>query len=116
MKETNINKINEVATQLLEELQPKALDYIDKWRYTAFLTMAYLNNNQGKETTVRSAVEGYMTVIVTQTAVSVISDDGVIRHWARYGIDLPVCLYEDLEQDMRNIIGMIEAAIHKMGL
>lgn len=116
MKETNINKINEVATQLLEELQPKVLDYIDKWRYTAFLTMAYLNNNQGKETTVRSAVEGYMTVIVTQTTVSVISDDGFLRHWAGSGTNLPICLYEDLERDMRNLISMIEAAIHKMGL
>lgn len=102
MKETDLEIIQSMAIDMIVKYEPIALKYIDTLELSGILTDAYCYNDKAKETTHR--VNGSVTLIFTQTAVSLI-------FWeiaTRYKSAQPLCLYENLAADITNLLSCVD--------
>lgn len=102
MKETNLDTIQSMAIDMIVKYEPIALGYIDTIELAGIITNAYCYNYGAKETTHR--VNGSVTLIITQTAVSLIVWDIATR----YKSAQPLCLYENLEDDITNLLSCVD--------
>ena len=102
MKITNLEIVAEAALAVMDINNPKAVSYIDEEDLVVLLTNAYELNDRSKEVTHRR--KDTPTIIITQQAVSVILGDISTRYNSRQ----PLCLYEDLIDDLENILSSID--------
>lgn len=108
MKETNLDTIQSIAIDMIVKYEPIALKYIDTQELSGILTNAYCYNDSAKETTHR--VNGSVTLIFTQTAVSLI-------FWniaTRYKSAQPLCLYENLAADITNLLSCVDFCFERL--
>lgn len=108
MKETNLETIKDEAVDLIVDLQPLALSYMDAEKLAQIITNAYMANDTSKEVT--DHVSDSMTVIYTQLGVSVIFGDKATRYKTR----IPLCRYYDLREDIINLLSCLEICIERI--
>lgn len=108
MKETNLETVKNVAVDLIVDLQPLALNYMDADKLAQIITNAYVGNDTSKEVT--DHVANSMTIIYTQLGVSVILDDKATR----YKTSIPLCRYYDLNEDIINLLSCLDFCIERI--
>ena len=108
MKETNLETIKDEAVDIIIDIQPLALSYMNTVKLAQILTNAYMANDTSKEVT--DHVASSMTVIYTQQGVSVIFGDKATRYKTR----VPLCRYYDLREDIINLLSCLDFCIERI--
>jgi hypothetical protein len=116
MKENDIETIARTAFKVINDIEPRAIEYIEKDRYEAFLVTCYLNIGQGKQTTIRTAITDYLTIIVTDYRVSVITDMDNGKRSSYYKNETPLCQFEVLYDDLYNLVMVIDTVLYRLGM
>lgn len=109
MKTTDINEIYQTAIYVLEN-NPSAIGQeIQQFTLAMMLTNIYVNNDLSKECTNR--ILDWGTIITTRSKVSIILDTKVAT---RAGNDSPLCSYDNLYDDLLNILTWIDFAFNRV--
>lgn len=110
MKQT-ITQALQAAEQIIYEEQPIAAYYMTEEWLAVFMASIYYFNDLGKEITQRI---NNVTVIATQYSISLI----IGNHATRYGSKSlsALCEYENLENDLTNILLYIETCFQRIDL
>lgn len=108
MKETNIDNVRQTVSEAMEEENWLILNYVSKEVATLIVTNIYMMNDQtsgfGQD------IGKSISVIASRKKISVISE----QRSSFYQADQPLCLYEDLDEDVSEIMMVLEAAIVRM--
>lgn len=116
MKENDVETIASKALWVVSGVKPRVIEYIEKEKYVAFLTTCYLNIGQGKQTTIRTAIDDYITIIVSDKRVSIITDTGDGKKSSYYKNDTLLCQFEELEADLYNLVMVIDTVLYRLGM
>lgn len=103
MKEFDIKTIYDNTVALIDNLQPLIIQYWKTETVASFVTAVYLNIDARAVT----LHVNQLTVIVSDKRVSVILSDKSTY----IKTQMPICLYDDLLQDLQNILDLIEICI-----
>lgn len=116
MKEKNVETITATALLVVSGVEPRVIEYIEKERYVAFLSTCYLNIGQGKQTTIRTAIDDYFTIIVSDSRVSIITDGGDGKKSSYYKSETLLCQFEEIEADLYNLVMVIDTVLYRLGM
>lgn len=107
----NITHALQKAREIITEEQPISAGYMTEDWLALFMATAYTFNDLAVEITQRIY---NITVIATQKKVSLIYD----KQSTRYGYESgqPLCLYEDLEADLQNILMYIDTCFQRIDI
>ena len=108
MKVTNLQLIYDTADVLVFESDPTISEYVSHNLLCYILTNIYLNLEFSKTLTIH--VKDEMTIITTETAVSMIWGESSTRYQLRQ----PLCLYEDLAADLVTILSCIDICTNRL--
>lgn len=108
MKIENLTELYDVTLMAIDNLQPTIIDYMSPQMLTYVIMNIYLNNDTSKAVT--NHVNNSMTIIASEKSVSVIWDG----HSTNYRIRVPLCLYENLSDDIGNILSCIDICIDRL--
>lgn len=121
MKITDYNEIAQVASDLLPEIAPEFVAIVGAQTAVWSVMSIYLNNDltkgYGQDFVVGDTyfiATGYrrVSVIAFENGVSVILD----KASSRYQDNISLCGYEDLREDLHQIMLCIETAINRIQL
>ena len=107
MKVTNYNVVLAAATKALYLHTFHILDYLTMDEATQCMTMIYLNSDLMD--TIMMCFTGNISVIASPYRIAIL----YLKHQAFYKGDTPICLYEDLSDDMENIALRMDAALER---
>lgn len=108
MKIENLTELYDITLMAIDNLQPTIIDYMSPQMLIYVVMNIYLNNDTSKSVT--NHVNNSMTIIASEMRVSVIWDD----HSTNYRIRVPLCLYENLNDDITNILSCIDICIDRL--
>ena len=108
MKETNLEVVSQTAYQIIIEADPSVSEFVPIEQLSYILTNIYMNCDTSKALT--NHVKDGMTIITSEKSVSVIWDE-----WSTtYRCRVPLCLYENLSNDIVNILSCIDICIDRL--
>lgn len=108
MKIENLTELYDTIQLVIDSTQPTIIDYMSPQMLTYVIMNIYLNNDTSKAVT--NHVNNSMTIIASEKSVSVIWDG----HSTNYRIRVPLCLYENLVDDITNILSCIDICIDRL--
>ena len=108
MSTINLDTLQTVTQNIILNTEPTVSEYLSLDLLTFIVMNIYLNNDESK--TLTNHVKDAMTIITTQTSVSVIWQD----HSTSYRLRQPLCLYEDLEEDITTVLSCIDICINRL--
>lgn len=108
MKIENLTELYDTTQMVIDNLQPTIIDYMSPLMLTYVVMNIYLNNDTSKAVT--NHVDNSMTIIASEKSISVIWDG----HSTNYRIRVPLCLYENLVDDITNILSCIDICIDRL--
>ena len=108
MKIENLTELYDITQMVIDSTHPAIIDYMPSQMLTYVVMNIYLNNDTSKAVT--NHVNKSMTIIASEMRVSVIWDD----HSTNYRIRVPLCLYENLSNDIVNILSCIDICIDRL--
>lgn len=108
MKIENLTELYDITQMIIDSTHPAIIDYMPSQMLTYVIMNIYLNNDTSKAIT--NHVNNSMTIIASEMRVSVIWDD----HSTNYRIRVPLCLYENLTDDIGNILSCIDICIDRL--
>ena len=108
MKIENLTELYDITLMAIDNLQPTIIDYMSPQMLTYVIMNIYLNNDTSKAVT--NHVNNSMTIITSECRVSVIWNE----QSTNYRIRVPLCLYENLLDDIVNILSCIEICIERL--
>ena len=108
MKETNLQLIYDTADSIVFETDPTISEFVSHNLLCYILTNIYLNTEFSKALTIH--VKDEMTIITTETAVSMIWEESSTRYQLRQ----PIVLYEDLVDDLESILSCIDLCTNRL--
>lgn len=108
MKIENLTELYDITLMAIDNLQPTIIDYMSPQMLTYVIMNIYLNNDTSKAVT--NHVNNSMTIIASTSRVSVIWDD----HSTNFRCRVPLCVYENLSDDIGNILSCIDICIDRL--
>lgn len=108
MKIENLTELYETIQMVIDISKPTIIDYMPSQMLIYVIMNIYLNNDTSKAVT--NHVNHSMTIIASECRVSVIWDG----HSTNYRIRVPLCLYENLNDDIGNILSSIDICIDRL--
>ena len=108
MKIENLTELYDTIQLVIDSTYPTIIDYMSPQMLTYVIMNIYLNNDTSKAVT--NHVNNSMTIIASEMRVSVIWDD----HSTNYRCRIPLCLYENLSDDIINILSCIDICIDRL--
>lgn len=108
MKIENLTELYDTIQLVIDSTQPTIIDYMTPQMLIYVIMNIYLNNDTSKSVT--NHVNNSMTIIASEKRVSVIWDG----HSTNYRICVPLCLYENLSDDIGNILSCIDICIDRL--
>lgn len=108
MKIENLTELYDTIQLAIDNLQPTIIDFMSPRMLTYVVMNIYLNNDTSKAVT--NHVNNSMTIIASEMRVSVIWDG----HSTNYRCRVPLCLYENLSNDIVNILSCIDICIDRL--
>lgn len=107
MKVTDYNVVNAAATKVLDRHTCLILDYLTMVEAAQCMTMIYLCSDLMDAITMDYT--GNISVIASPNRIAIL----YLKHQSFYKGDTPICLYEDLSDDMENIALRMDAALER---
>ena len=107
MKETDYNVVLTAATNKLNEDTSLILDYLTIDEAAQCMTMIYLCSDLMDALTMDFT--GNISLIASPYRIAVL----YLKHQSFYKGDTPICLYEDLAEDMDEIALRLDAALER---
>lgn len=108
MKIENLTELYDTIQWIIGNTQPTIIDYMSPQMLTYVIMNIYLNNDTSKAVT--NHVNNSMTIIASEKRVSVIW----YEKSTNYRIRVPLCLYENLVEDIGNILSCIDICIDRL--
>lgn len=108
MKIENLTELYDIIQMVIDSTQPVIIDYMPTQMLTYVIMNIYLNNDTSKALT--NHVTNSMTIIASECRVSVIWNELSTN----YRIRVPLCLYENLVEDISNILSCIDICIDRL--
>lgn len=108
MKIENLTELYDIIQLVIDSTQPTIIDYMPSQMLIYVVMNIYLNNDTSKAVT--NHVNNSMTIIASEKSVSVIW----YGHSTNYRIRVPLCLYENLVDDITNILSCIDICIDRL--
>lgn len=108
MKTENLTVLYDITQMVIDSTHPTIIDYIPSQMLIYVVMNIYLNNDTSKAVT--NHVNHSMTIIASEKRVSVIWNELSTN----YRIRVPLCLYENLVDDISNILSCIEICIDRL--
>ena len=108
MKIEDLTKLYDTIQLVIDSTQPTIIDYMTTQMLTYVIMNIYLNNDSSKAVT--NHVNNSMTIIASECRVSVIW----YEQSTNFRIRVPLCLYEDLVDDISNILSCIDICIDRL--
>lgn len=108
MKVTDLNQIRLTVDAYLGLMDWTILEFVDKETATLIVTNIYLTNDKLKGH--GQDIENILSVISTRNGISVISNHTA----SRMNVDYELCEYNDLQDDISNIMNCLEAALTRL--
>lgn len=102
MKETNLETLCAAVEELIDTTFPTILEQVDRKPLIYTVMNIYLNIETSCSVT--NHIKGSFTIIATQKSVSVIDGEAATRYQLRQ----PLCIYEDVYDDVTTILSCIE--------
>lgn len=107
MKVTDYNVVRAAATTRLEKDTSLILDYLTIDEAAQCMTMIYLCSDLMDAITMNYT--GNISVIASQYGIAILYQ----KHLSFYKGDTPICLYEDLAEDIDEIALRMDAALER---
>ena len=107
MKVTDYNVVLTEATKRLEQGDCLVLDYLTMDEAAQCMTMIYLCSNLMDA--ISMDYTGNISVIASPYRIAIL----YLKHQSFYKGDTPICLYEDLSDDIENIALRMDAALER---
>lgn len=107
MKVTDYNVVRATATTKLEKDTSLILDYLTIDEAAQCMTMIYLCSDLMDAITMNYT--GNISVIASQYGIAILYQ----KHLSFYKGGTPICLYNDLEEDINEIALRLEAALER---
>lgn len=107
MKVTDYNVVQAAATKELEKNSGLILDYLTRDEAAQCMTMIYLCSDLMDAITMDYT--GNISVIASPYRIAIL----YLKHQSFYKGDTPICMYEDLEEDMYEISLRLDAALER---
>lgn len=108
MKIENLTELYDITQMVIDSTQPTIIDYMSPQMLTYVIMNIYLNNDTSKAVT--NHVNNSMTIIASEKRVSVIW----YKQSTNFRIRIPLCLYENLSDDIINILSCIDICIDRL--
>lgn len=108
MKIEDLTELYDTIQLVIDSTHPTIIDYMPSQMLIYVVMNIYLNNDTSKAVT--NHVNHSMTIIASEMRVSVIWDD----HSTNYRCRVPLCLYENLSDDIGNILSCIDICIDRL--
>lgn len=108
MKIENLTELYDTIQWIIGNTQPTIIDYMPSQMLTYVIMNIYLNNDTSKAVT--NHVNNSMTIIASEKRVSVIW----YEHSTNFRCRVPLCLYENLSDDIGNILSCIDICIDRL--
>ena len=108
MKIENLTELYDTIQDVIDSNHPTIIDYMSPQMLTYVVMNIYLNNDTSKAVT--NHVNNSITIIASPVRVSVICDD----HSTNFRCRVPLCLYENLSDDIGNILSCIDICIDRL--
>lgn len=103
----NLTQVNEAAWDMLDGNDMLILDFLTREQAAKLLTALYETNDVASGYAVD--YENNISVIASQTRISIIYQG----HHSYYKHDGPICEYENLEDDLREILFVLTTALDR---
>ena len=107
MKVTDYNVVLAAATTRLEKYTSLILDYLTIDEAAQCMTMIYLSSDLMDAITMDYM--GNISVIASPYRIAIL----YLKHQSFYKGDTPICLYNDLEEDINEIALRLDAALER---
>ena len=107
MKVTNYNVVLAAATKVLDRHTSLILDYLTMDEAAQCMTMIYLCSDLMDAITMDYT--GNISVIASPYRLAIL----YLKHQSFYKGDTPICKYEDLADDMNEIVLRLDAALER---
>lgn len=107
MKETDMNIVQATATAVLETTGGTILDYLTMEEAAQCMTIIYLCTDVMDAITMDYT--GNISVIASPYRIAVL----YLKHQSFYKGDTPICQYEDLANDLKEIVLRLDAALER---
>lgn len=108
MKIEDLTELYDTIQDVIDSTIPTIFEYLSSQMLIYVVMNIYLNNDTSKAVT--NHVNNSMTIIASEKSVSVIWDG----HSTNYRIRVPLCLYENLSNDIVNILSCIDICIDRL--
>lgn len=108
MKIENLTELYDITQMVIDSTHPTIIDYMPSQMLTYVVMNIYLNNDTSKAVT--NHVNNSMTIIASEMRVSVIW----YKQSTNYRARIPLCLYENLSNDIVNILSCIDICIDRL--
>ena len=108
MKIEDLTELYDTIQLVIDSTHPTIIDYMTPQMLTYVIMNIYLNNDTSKAVT--NHVNNSMTIIASECRVSVIW----YKQSTNFRIRFPLCAYEDLLQDINNILSCIDICIDRL--
>lgn len=108
MKIENLTELYDTIQDVIDSTIPTIFEYLSSQMLIYVVMNIYLNNDTSKAVT--NHVNNSMTIIASEKRVSVIW----YEQSTNYRIRVPLCLYENLLDDIVNILSCIEICIERL--
>lgn len=108
MKIEDLTELYDTIQDVIDSTIPTIYEYLSSQMLIYVVMNIYLNNDTSKAVT--NHVNNSMTIIASEKSVSVIWDG----HSTNYRIRVPLCLYENLSNDIVNILSCIDICIDRL--
>lgn len=108
MKIEDLTELYDTIQLVIDSTHPTIIDYMTPQMLIYVVMNIYLNNDTSKAVT--NHVNKSMTIIASEMRVSVIW----YEQSTNYRIRVPLCLYENLLDDIVNILSCIEICIERL--
>ena len=119
MKETDYSVIQAKILNKLQEQEWTIEDYLPESTIVLAISNIYTTNDMcsgfGQDFKTKPVMSGIVSaqkisIVSSQQRISIITPDGM----SFYKADLPICGYEDLEEDISNIFVIIQAVFDRI--
>lgn len=108
MKIENLTELYDTIQLVIDSTHPTIIDYMTPQMLTYIIMNIYLNNDTSKAVT--NHVNKSMTIIASERRISVIW----YEQSTNFRIRVPLCLYENLSDDIVNILSCIDICIERL--
>lgn len=108
MKIEDLTELYDTIQDVIDSTIPTIFEYLPSQMLIYVIMNIYLNNDTSKAVT--NHVNNSMTIIASEKSVSVIWDG----HSTNYRIRVPLCLYENLVDDITNILSCIDMCVNRL--